>query len=125
MDRQFARARQPMCLLVEVPPVGVLLREVLLVVEEKVSIVSRLLEKKEKIPPGSVILEEERALLFSGVLLGFRYSWYLFSSVDWTGEHRHLCFWSLPMRRCGDTTMRIREYRSNRCKNGIGMDERV
>jgi len=55
-----------MCLLAEVPLAGVLLREVLLVAEEKVSVVSELLEKKEKIPPGSVILEEEKVLLFSG-----------------------------------------------------------
>jgi len=71
-----------MCLLAEVLLTGVLLRMVLLVAEGKASAVSGLLEKKEKIPPGSVILEEERALLFSSVLLGFRYSWYLFSSAD-------------------------------------------
>jgi len=52
-----------MCLLAEVPPTGVLLREVLLVAkEEMVLVVSRLLEKKERIPPGSVTLEEERVL---------------------------------------------------------------
>jgi len=106
--------------------VGVLPLVVLLVAgKEMVSAVSGHLKKKEKIAPGSVILEEEKALLFSGVLPGFRYSWYLFSSADWTRGHRHLCFWSLPMRRCAGTTMRIREYKCNRCKNGIGMDGRV
>ena len=47
--------------------------------------VSGLLEKKEKIPPGSVTLEEGEALLFSGASLGFWYSWSLFSLVGWTG----------------------------------------
>jgi len=115
-----------MCLLAEVPLVGFLLHEVLLGAEEEmVLVVSGFLEKREKIPPGSVILEEEKALLFSGALPGSWYSWYLFSSADWTGGHRHLCIWSLPMRRYVDTTMRICEYKCNRCKNGIGMDGRV
>jgi hypothetical protein len=81
-----------MCPLAEVPLAGVLLRGVLLVAEEKVSAVSELLEKKEKIPPGLEILGEEKALLFFGALLVIWYSWHLFSSVDWTGGHRHLCF---------------------------------
>ena len=81
LDRQFARARQPMCLLAEVPLVGVLLHEVLLGAEEEmVLVVSRFLEKREKIPPGSVILEEEKVLLFSGASPGFWHSW-SFSSL--------------------------------------------
>ena len=93
--------------------------------EEMVLVVFGLLEKREKIPPGSVTLEEEKVLLFSGALPGFWYSWSFSSLVDWTGGHRHLCFWSLPMRRYAVTTMEIREYKCNRCKNEIGMDERV
>jgi len=58
-----------MCLLAEVPLAGVLLRGVLVVAEEKVSAVSELLEKKEQIPPGLEILEEEKALQFFGALL--------------------------------------------------------
>ena len=86
LDRQFARARQPMCLLAEVPLAGVLLCGVLLVAEEEmVLVVSGLLEKREKIPPGSVTLEEEKVLLFSGASLGFWYSWSFFSLVGWTG----------------------------------------
>jgi len=79
-----------MCLLAEVPLAGVLLREVLLVVEGKASAVSEFLEKKEKIPPGSVILEGEKALLFSSALPRFWYSWNFSSLVDWTGGHRQL-----------------------------------
>ena len=114
-----------MCLLAQVLLAGVLLRMVHLVAEGKASIVSELLGKKEKIPPGSAILEGEKALLFFGALPGFWYSWSFSSLVDWTGGHRHLCFWSLPMRRYTDTTMKIRECKYNRCKNGISMDERV
>jgi len=78
-----------MCLLAEVPLTGVLLRGVLLVAEEEmVLVVSGLLEKKEKIPPGSVTLGEERVLLFSGALLGFWYSLIFSSLVGWTGGHR-------------------------------------
>jgi len=58
-----------MCLLAEVPLAGVLLREVLLVVDEKVSAVFELLEKKEIILLGLEILGEEKALLFFGTLL--------------------------------------------------------
>jgi len=87
-----------MCLLAEVPLAGVLLRNVLLVAEEKVSAVSGLLEKKERIPPGSLTVEEERVLLFSGALPGFWYSWSFSSLVGWTGGHRQSHLWSLPMR---------------------------
>jgi len=89
-----------MCLLA-----GVLLRGALLVAEEKVSAVSELLEKKEKIPPRLEILGEEKALLFFGALLVIWYSWHLFSLADWTRGHQHLCFWSLPMCQCAGTTM--------------------
>jgi len=44
--------------------------------------VSGLLEKKGMILPGSEILGEEKALLFSGALIAIWYSWNLFSSVD-------------------------------------------
>jgi len=114
-----------MCLLAKAPLAGVLLPEVLLVAEGKVSAVSELLEKKEKIPLGSVTVEEEKTLLFSGALPGVWYSWSFSSLVDWTGGHWHLHFWSLSMRRCADTTMKIREYKCDRCKNGIGVDGRV
>ena len=93
--------------------------------EEKVSGVFELLEKREKIPLGLEILGEEKALPFFDVLLVNWYSWHLFSSADWIGGHRHLCFWSLPMHRCAGTTMKIREHKCNRCKNRIGMGERV
>jgi len=75
-----------MFLLAEVPLAGVLLLGVLpVVVEEMVLVVSGLLEKREKIPPGSVTSKEGKVLLFSGALLGFWYSWSLFSLVGWTG----------------------------------------
>ena len=114
----------------EVLPAGVLLVEllpfgVLLVAEkEVVPAVFGFLEKREKIPPGSVILEEE-VLLSSDALPEIWYSWHLFSSADWTGGHRHLCFWSLPMRRYANTKMEVCEYECNRCKNEIGTNERV
>jgi len=120
-----------MFLLAEVPLAGVLLvgtfpLEVLLVAkEEKELAVSGLLEKKGMILLGSEILEEEKALLLFGTLLVIWYSWYLFSSAGWTGGHRHLCFWSLPMHQCVDTTMKICKYKCNRCKNEIGIDEKV
>ena len=96
-----------MCLLAELLLAGVLPLGVLLVAEkEMVPAVSGFLEKREKIPPGSVILGEEKVLLSSGALLVIWCSWNLFSSVDWTGGHRQSCFWSLPMYRCADTTVR-------------------
>jgi len=58
-----------MCLLAEVHLAGVLLREVLLVTEEKVSAVFELLEKNEMNLLGLEILGEEKALLFFGALL--------------------------------------------------------
>jgi len=60
--------------------------------EEMESTVSRFLEKKEKIPPGSVTLEEGKVLLLSDVLLGFWYSWSLSSLVGWTRGHRQPYF---------------------------------
>jgi len=87
-----------MYLLAEALLVGVLLGgvlpfEVLLAAEgEMVLVVSLFLEKKERIPPELEIPEEEGALLLSGALFVLWYSWHLFSSADWTGGHRHLCF---------------------------------
>ena len=96
-----------MFLLDEVLLAEVLLAGALLVVEgEMVLAVSGLLEKKGMILLGSETLGEEEALLFSGASLVIWYSWNLFSSVDWTGGHRQSYFWSLPMYRCADTTMR-------------------
>ena len=93
LDRQFARARQPMCLLAEVLLFGVLL----VAEEETVLVVSGFLEKRGMILLGLETLGEEKALLFSNALLVIWYSWNLFSSVDWTGGHRQYYFWSLPM----------------------------
>jgi len=73
-----------MGLLAEVPLAGVLLCGVLLVAEEMVLVVFGLLEKREKIPLGSVTLEGEKVLLFYGALPGFWYSWSFSSLVDWT-----------------------------------------
>jgi len=96
-----------MFLLAEVLLAGVLPFGVLLVVEEEmVLLVSGLLEKKEMILLELETLGEEEALLFSGASLVIWHTWNLFSSVDWTGGHRQLYFWSLPMYRCADTTMR-------------------
>jgi len=115
-----------MCLLAEVPLVGVVLCGVLLVAEgEMVLVVFGLLEKREKIPPRSVIFEEEKVLLFSGALPGFWYSWSFSSLVGWTGGHWQSHLWSLPMCQFADTTMKICEYKCNRCKNGIGMGTRI
>ena len=86
------------------PLAEVLLAEVLLfgvlpmVEEEMVLVVSGLLEKREKIPLGSVTLEGEKVLLFSGASLGFWYSWSFSSLVGWTGGHRQSHLWFLPMR---------------------------
>jgi len=115
-----------MCLLAEVLLAGALLvrvlpLEVFLAAEgEMVLAVSVFLEKMEKILPELEKMEEE-ALPFSDALFVLWYSWHLFSSADWTGGHRHLCFWSLPMRRCADIEGEIYEYKCNRCKTGIGM----
>jgi len=93
--------------LAEVLLAGDLLFGVLPVAEgEMVLTVSGLLEKRETIPSESVTLEEGEALLFSGASLVIWYSWDPFSSGDWTGGHRQSYFWSLPMYRCADTTMR-------------------
>ena len=82
-----------MYLLAEVLLGGVRPFEVLLAAEgEMVLAVSVFLEKKERIPLGLEIPEEEGALLLSGALFGLWHSWHLFSSTGWTGGHRHLCF---------------------------------
>jgi len=117
-----------MCLLAEVLlagalPVGVLPLGLLLVAEkEMVLAVSVFLEKREKILPELEIPGEEEALLLFGALFVLWYSWHLFSLADWTGGHRHLCFWSLPMCRFTDTMIKIHEYKRNRCENGIGKE---
>jgi len=126
LDWWSARVHQPVFLLAEVPLAGALPLGVLLVTEEEMeSAVSRFLEKRGMILLGLEILGEEKALLFFGASLVIWYPWHLFSSVDWTSGHRQLYFWSLPMYQCADTTMKICEYKYNRCKNGIGMGERI
>jgi len=93
LDQWSARVHQLVFLLVKVLLAGILSLGVLPVAEEEMaSAVSGLLEKKGMILPGSEILEEEKALLFSGALLVIWYSWSLFSLVDWTGGHRQSCF---------------------------------
>ena len=112
-------------LLVEALLVGVLPLVVLLALEGEMALVaSGLLERKEKIPLGLEILGEEKALLLFGALLVLWCSWHPFSSVDWTGGHRHFCFWSLPMRRSADME-KIYEYKCGRCKIRISMNEKV
>jgi len=86
--------------------------------------VSVFLEKKERIPQGLEIPEEEGAFLLSSALFVLWYSWRLFSSADWTGGHRHLCLWFLPMRRYADIEKKNCEYKCDRCKSGIGMNEK-
>jgi hypothetical protein len=97
----------------------------LAVEEEMVLAESVFLEEKEKIPPELEIPEEEGELPLSGALFVLWYSWHLFSSAGWTGGHQHLCFWSLPMRRYAASEIRIRKYKCGRCKNGIGINEKV
>jgi len=100
-------------LLVRVLPLGVLLAAE----EEMVLVAFGLLERKEKIPLGLETLGEEKVLLSSGALLVIWCSWSLSSSLDWTGGHRQSYFWSLPMCWYAGTTMKICEYKCNRCKN--------
>jgi len=100
LDWQFARVCQPIYLLAEVPLVGILLRELLPAAEEEmVPVASGLLERREKILLELETLGEEEVLLYSGALLVIWCSRSLSSSPGWTGEHRHLYFWSLPMHR--------------------------
>jgi len=106
-----------MCLLAEVLPAGVLLVRVLplvvLLAAEKgmVPAASVFLERREKILPGLEIPGEEKALLLFGILLVLWYSWCPSFSAGWTGGHRHLCFWSLPMCRFAGTMIKICEYK--------------
>ena len=93
-----------MFLLAEVPLAGVLPLGVLPMAEGETT--SGLLEKKGMILLESEILGEEKALLFSGALFVIWYSWSIFSLDEWTGGHRQSYFWSLPMCRCADTTVR-------------------
>ena len=82
--------------LIEVLPAGVLLLAVLLAIEGEMELVESLfLGEKEKIPPEWEIPEGE--LLLSGALPVLWYLWHPFSFAGWTGRHRHLCFWFLPM----------------------------
>jgi len=107
-------------------PIEVLLLAVLLAVEgEMVLVGSLFLGEKEKIPLEWEIPEEEKELPLSGALFVPWYSWHLFSSAGWTGGHRHLCFWFLPMRWFAVTERRICEYQCSRCKSGIGMNREI
>jgi len=97
--------------------VGILPFGVLLATEEgMVLVVDGLLEKKEKTPLELETPGEEKVLLSSDAWFVLWYSWHLFSSTDWAGGHRRLCFWSLPMRWCADAIMEIHEYKCNRYK---------
>jgi len=108
-------------LLIEVLLVGVLPLVVLLAVEGEMVLAESLFLEKEGIPPELEIPEEEGELLLSGALFVSWYSWHLFSSVGWTGGHRHLCFWSLPMHWYADTEKEICEYKCNRHESEIGI----
>jgi len=118
-----------MYLLAEALLAGVLLAGVLphgvLLEREMVLAMSVFLEKREKILPELEIPEEEKALLLFGALLALWCSWHPFSSANWTGGHRHFCFWLLPIRQSVDTKRRICEYQCSRCKSKIGMSEKV
>jgi len=90
-------------LLVEALLVGFLPLVVLLALKGEMTLVAAgLLEEKGKIPPGLEIPREEEALLLFGALLVPWCSGHLSSSAGWSGGHRHLCFWPLPMRRSAD-----------------------
>jgi len=92
-----------MCLLARVLLLGVLLAGVrlllvfLAVEGEMVLAESLRLEEKEKIPPKWEIPEEEEESPLSGALFVPWYSWHPFSFAGWTGVHRHLGSWFLPM----------------------------
>jgi len=87
-----------MYLLFEVLPAGVLPSVVLpALVGEMVLAVSGLLEKKGKTPPELEIPEEEGELPLFDVSFRPWYSWRLSSLAGWTGGHRHLGVWLLPM----------------------------
>jgi len=106
--------------------VGVLLARVLppavlLAVEEMVLAESLFLEEKERIPPEwEIPKEEEEELLLFGALPVLWYLWHPFSFAGWTGGHRHLCFWSLPMRWFADTEKKICEYQCSRYMKRFG-----
>jgi hypothetical protein len=85
---------------------GVHLLLVFLVVEGEMVLAESLrLEEKEKIPPEWEIPEEEE-LPLSGALFLPWYFWHPFSSAGWTGGHRHLGSWFLPMHWFAVTTKR-------------------
>jgi hypothetical protein len=76
---------------------GVRLLLVLLAVEGEMVLAESLrLEEKEKIPPEWEIPEEEESPLFGALFVPW-YSWHPFSFAGWTGGHRHLYSWFLPM----------------------------
>ena len=94
-------------LLIEVLLAGVLPLAVLLAVDgEMVLAESLFLGEKERIPPEWEIPEEEEELPLSGALFLPWYSWHPFSSAGWTGGHRHLGSWFLPMHWFAVTTKR-------------------
>jgi hypothetical protein len=104
-----------MCLLAEVLLVGVLpveflLPVVLLALEGEMVLAESLrLEEKGKIPSEWEIPEEEEEeeeLPLSGALFLPWYFWHPFSSAGWTGGHRHLGSWFLPMHWFAVTTQR-------------------
>jgi len=76
---------------------------------EVVFVVAELLVKKGTILHELVTLEEEEAMLSSDAWPVIWYSWDLFSWLDWLGGHRHLLwyFWSLPICRFADTTIKV------------------
>ena len=117
LDRQLVHEHQSMCLLAEVLLVEVLPPVVLLALEgEMVLAESLFLEEKERIPPEwEIPEEEEEELPLSGASFVPWYFWCLFSSAGWTGGHRHLCFWFLPMHWFAVTEKRICEYQYSRC----------
>jgi len=92
-----------MCLLAGVLLLGVFLAGVrlllvLLAVEgEMVLAESLCLEEKEKIPPEWEIPEEEEESPLFGALFVPWHSWHPFSFAGWTGGHRRLDSWFLPM----------------------------
>jgi len=86
---------------------GVHLLMVFLAVEGEMVLAESLrLEEKEKIPPEWEIPKEEEELPLSGALFLPWYFWHPFSSAGWTGGHRHLGSWFLPMHWFAVTTKR-------------------
>ena len=95
-------------LLLGVLPAGVRLLLVFLAVEGEMVLAESLrLEEKEKIPPEwKIPEEEEEELPLSGALFLPWYSWHPSSLAGWTGGHRRLGSWFLPMHWFAVTTKR-------------------